>query len=138
MTNPTDPRVEAATLALLETDNYDLSLSDTSLEAHLKEPHSGDCTRESHSCLRCICAQAQKEAILIIKAADAAAWLPIESAPKDGETSFDIWVTSKEGGYRISNVMRSDAVWVFDLMEWPDEMVPATHWMPLPTPPKTQ
>ena len=75
---------------------------------------------------------------VILKAADAAAWRPIESAPKDGETAFDIWVTSKEGGYRIANVMRANEVWVFDLMEWPDEMVPATHWMPLPHPPEAK
>ena len=117
MTNPTDPRVEAATLALLETDNYDLSLSDISLEAHLKEPHSGDCTRESHSCLRCICESAQREAILILKAADAAAWnTDIKEAPGQRST---IMVQLKSGRVTFANneFPQGEDGWV-DLL-WP-------------------
>lgn len=67
-------------------------------------------------------------------------WKPIETAPKDG-TSFDIWVKSTKNpdyGVRMTGVCFSGSV------IW-GRCVPnssfgqyASHWMPLPQPPKEQ
>lgn len=70
----------------------------------------------------------------------AANWMPIESAPRDG-TEFDVFCTSDlngdDGGYRISGVWwsRVDSRWRAhgDLgLQWAHQ---PTHWRPIPASP---
>lgn len=69
----------------------------------------------------------------------APAWLPIESAPKDG-TRIDLWAN----GQRFTNVRwacyDSESVVAFGPKHWhglPKGYVP-THWMPLPAAPAVE
>lgn len=67
----TDARIEAATLALLHSDNYDMpEFSDEDLQKALTSAHHGDCVKISCSCMRCLCEQALSEASSILAAAD--------------------------------------------------------------------
>ena len=57
-------------------------------------------------------------------------WLPIESAPKDG-TMILAWVP--DGRMMI---WRADLLWRGLSNRTPEHLqFPATHWMPLPSPP---
>ena len=62
------------------------------------------------------------------------AWQPIETAPKDGT-----WVLLYHFHARISDWYWDGDKWNSDVLEWSDdqaELAP-THWMPLPTPPRS-
>lgn len=65
-------------------------------------------------------------------------WMPIDTAPKDG-TPIDIWIP-RFGGMRLTNmrfVRLSRNNCFFDPVEsGPCCVRDATHWMPLPEPPK--
>jgi hypothetical protein len=83
----------------------------------------------------------------LLQEAGAKAWLPIETAPRDG-TTIDVWAE----GERVSNVWWGDPQrcwtkdaeptrgWCVQEAHWDEfhdhEVDPApTHWMPLPSPP---
>jgi hypothetical protein len=63
-------------------------------------------------------------------------WQPIEAAPKDGthvivSTGVSVgeaWYSEKHGGWWWSNCHPTDA--------YDGEVMYATHWMPLPDPPR--
>jgi len=100
MTNPTDFRIEAAARAIAET-----------MLRHGKAP------------------DAQVLAQAALKAADAAAWRPIESAPRDGTTIL----------LYDDRLDRMEAGWTFAGDLWQPTGMPykqsINHWMPLPPPP---
>lgn len=65
-------------------------------------------------------------------------WQPIETAPKDG-TTIDLWL---QAGERIADARWNRDAWrfwcqdEFESMDWIKIVGRATHWMPLPEPPK--
>ena len=60
-------------------------------------------------------------------------WQPIETAPKDKE----ILLYSDSDGYGISGWNEEHQRWyVYNHYEEQLYLFPATHWMPLPDPPK--
>lgn len=67
-------------------------------------------------------------------------WQPIETAPKDG-TPVDIWRPSW-GGERVTNMRRVELshenIFYEPISSGPACVRDATHWMPLPAPPKEQ
>ena len=67
-------------------------------------------------------------------------WMPIETAPKDG-TPIDIWIPSI-GGQRLTNMRRVELsknnVFYDPVESGLCAVRDATHWMPLPPPPKTE
>lgn len=80
----TDARVEAATLALLHSNNYEMpGFSTEDLQKALVSEHSGH-GEILFTCKRCLCHMAQRQAKAMLEAADAAAWRPISEAKKDG------------------------------------------------------
>ncbi len=99
MTNPTDPRIEAAARAIADA-----------MLRHGDAPGA--------------CALAKSA----LKAADAAAWRPIESAPKNVPPTLVIDASMPEEGPYIANC--KNGIWCDDY-----DMVEPTHWMPLPPAP---
>jgi len=62
-------------------------------------------------------------------------WQPIETAPKDGSLVLT-WGSSR-AQYSVSYWDDQDEFWATDYREKGNvSMVYATHWMPLPEPPK--
>lgn len=109
MTNPTDPRIEAAARKIQEIFRE--------IDGH------------SFSWFIPI-------AVCALKAADEAAWLPIESAPKNQKLKL-AW-RGKDGEWRFEFGMAS---WDWRLGDYRSGVSlhhAATHWQPLPTPPKIQ
>lgn len=123
MTNPTDPRIEAAAremcLSTVEGDER--------IWNEMSERDKGFYRR------RCA---------LILRAADEAAWLPIESAPKSKDAYIDIW-TNFYGGERYTDCSFRDGYWMIWIKDgFGDgeyERVPGivTHWRPQPEGPKS-
>jgi hypothetical protein len=58
-------------------------------------------------------------------------WQPIETAPKDGRLIL-VWAPAKEGFTSLYSLCRYHPDAGFCI----DEIREATHWMPLPEPPK--
>ncbi|MDI6653736.1 DUF551 domain-containing protein [Gluconobacter japonicus] len=125
MSEVTDPRVEAAARAV-----------EDAMLRQGKSPDAHDLARAA------------------LKAADTAAWQPIESAPKDG-TYVDLWVincddegqrfsgaffgpiphTCGEAGQYCDCCPEEGDCWIDGIF---DERISGriTHWMPLPLPPE--
>lgn len=125
----TDARIEAATLALLHSNNYEMpGFSTEDLQKALVSEHSGH-GEILFTCKRCLCHMAQRQAKAMLEAADAAAWRPIESAPRDGT---HILVPMKFIGADVVS---------YDLGAWRETTSmlrlkeEPTHWQPLPAPP---
>ena len=127
MTNPTDPRIEAAARALCQSsgfnpDELSVKLMDYRiLEANWKK-------------------YIQKAGIAL-KAADEAAWLPIESVPKDYEKVLLTDGKEVSQGWHDKwdqTFVRHDEARAGDgFLAYYDDWKP-THWMPLPKPPETR
>ena len=125
----TDPRIEAATLALLHSENYDMAgFAAETLRKALTSVHHGDCTKDPCACIRCICEQAKSGASAILAAADAAAWIKIsDKTPDDNQ---DVLVATYERIVTADMFNMDDEGGYFDITD--DEEV--THWQPLPAP----
>lgn len=84
----------------------------------------------------------------VTKPAMGGGWMPIETAPRDGEW-IDVWVVNPDrtgGGSRSANVRWSDDAWRetngFSVEGFFDAvtnipLIRVSHWMPLPAPPAT-
>ena len=111
MTNPTDPRIEAAARVIQKAVGGENSAFFDFLAADA------------------------------LKAADEAAWRPIESAPKLKDAYIDIW-TNFYGGERYTDCSFRDGHWMIWIKDgFGDgeyERVPGTvtHWRPQPEGPK--
>lgn len=73
-------------------------------------------------------------------------WQPIETAPKDG-TRVDLWMHDVDhpAGYRMADARWEDDRWQVAWRFWVEGggqdskgrwHIRATHWMPLPEPPR--
>lgn len=69
-------------------------------------------------------------------------WLPINTSPPDDDIGFLVFVPRRAEEYydcviqvsRFEGKMYPDAYQ--NLISWSDRVEDATHWMPLPEPPK--
>lgn len=110
MTNPTDPRVEAACLEFWGADDWG-----------------------RYSFLQ---QRARKRKVAsALKAADEAAWRPIESAPKNQRLKL-AWL-GKDGKWRFEFDMASWDWRLGDYRSGVSRHHAATHWQYEPTPPET-
>lgn len=75
---------------------------------------------------------ARRIATLMLEAAEAAAWRPIETAPK-----LDV-ITLTDGGYQVSGFWQNGRGWMSGWTEGDlimQMVLRPTHWRPLPKPP---
>jgi hypothetical protein len=67
-------------------------------------------------------------------------WLPIESAPMDGRSVLLFQKNRTDAGYSIVQASCYEGRFYADsrecVIDWEDGITKATHWMPLPEPPK--
>ena len=130
MTNPTDPRIEAVARARFNHTRQKVMLERPGVSiVDFDELHEKD-------------KEYWKEGVPEeLKAADEAAWLPIESAPKLKDAYIDIW-TNFYGGERYTDCSFRDGHWMIWIKDgFGDgeyERVPGTvtHWRPQPEGPK--
>ena len=112
----TDARIEAAARALCDSQGY--------------RPDGDEITPTNYPEMDVNWKVYEEEATIAITAADAAAWMPIETAPKD-RTRIMIRKTTGH----ICVAFFDDGEWYGD--DWycvhHDEYI--THWQPLPAPP---
>lgn len=67
-------------------------------------------------------------------------WQTIDTAPRDG-TTVDVWIRYSDGSSgRVVNCCFEDGRWVrrepVRDSYWLIDIVPPTHWQPLPPPPE--
>lgn len=112
MTNPTDPQIEAAARALCQSSGVNPdALSSKLMDYRVLEENWKKYIQKAE---------------IALKAADEAAWLPIESAPKDGTQ-----ILAFDGQYQ-ELVTWERGLWWCD----PGLTFSPTHWQPLPKAPK--
>ena len=122
MTNPTDPRIEAAARALCAAAGY--------------SPDDNYITPRNFPEMDVNWKVYAPDAEIAIKAADESAWLPIESAP--GNQKLKLAWRGKDGEWRFEFGM---AMWDWRLGDYRSGVSThhaATHWQPLPKPPETR
>lgn len=104
-------------------------------------PHGGDCTKECHTCRRCLQDQYSKKAARLLAelrrhraspSTAAGGWQAIETAPKDGtfiiggraekRSKMMWWETQSGGGGR----------WLIDDGDFSPAKPQPTHWWPVP------
>lgn len=115
----TDPRIEAAARAICEY-------------AHQCEGE----TVQWYEITEALRDVARRYALIALEAADAAAWRPIESAPKDGTEIIACGTQTFDAGCKpepFTNII------CWSSNRWQDGTIAdepkPTHWQPLPTPP---
>ena len=122
MTNPTDPRIEAAFCAAWD----EPCLLGDPIACH---PLEDAVPAEGETQIDAMKAVIRRMVEAALKAADAAAWRPISEAPRDGTTIL----------LYDDHLDRMEAGWTFEGDLWQPTGMPhkqsINHWMPLPPPP---
>ncbi|KXV60249.1 hypothetical protein AD948_05725 [Acetobacter senegalensis] len=117
----TDPRIEAAIYAAW-TNTVQFKSGETFAQYNEREPYAAGEFRVAITAA--------------LAAADAAAWRPIESAPKDG-TEIIAYGTQKADALSPIEPYLGVVWWEYEL--WQDGSIACrpvlTHWQPLPAPP---
>ena len=124
----TDPRIEAAARALCERQGYPSGGSELAASCGFSENWEAF----------------EDDAQAAITAADATAWSPIETAPKDAEMILLGYLdvsgkfSARTAEWALVHPRSSDKEWAYAwVCKMSDRLVDqrATHWQPLPKPP---